>query len=175
MEGFCLFCLFPSDLGKSLSPFHPFWKSFGFVKRLQHVRIKCKYPLQGSNKFCATKSLWFLHLIMSYWIRIILFLLVSPTQFSILTLHLIKRASFSAGLVGKWRLAHSRTLHWRDLVFNLSYSAPIGMYLSHFSFSPCLKKYSSQAQKTQRSLCEFTVKHLQDTQRCEERRSWMLC
>lgn len=147
---FSFFAFFPSDLRTSLSLFHPFWKSFVFVKRLQHVRRKCKYSLQGSNKFCATKSLWFLHLIMSDWIRIIPFLLVSPTQFSILILHLIKSASFTAGLVGKWRLAHGGALHWRDLIFNLSHSAPIDVYLSHFSFFPCLKKYSSHVQKNRK-------------------------
>lgn len=76
-------------------------KKLCFLKKLQHVRLKCKYPLQGSNKFCATKSLWFLHLITSHWIIIILFLLVSRTQSSILVLHLIKSASFAARLVVK--------------------------------------------------------------------------
>lgn len=76
------------------------------LQELQHVSLKCKYSLQGTNKFCATKSLWFLHLIMSHWIIIILFLLVSPTQSSILFLHLIKSASFAARLLVKLRLTH---------------------------------------------------------------------
>lgn len=92
-------------------------KKLCFLKKLQHVRLKCKYPLQGSNKFCATKSLWFLHLIMSHWIIIILFLLVSRTQFSILVLHLIKSASFAAGLVVKLRLTHGGTLHLEESYF----------------------------------------------------------
>jgi len=41
---------------------------------------------------------------MSHWIIIILFLLVSQVQFSILVLHLIRNASFTARLVVKLRL-----------------------------------------------------------------------
>lgn len=92
-------------------------KKLCFWKKLWHVRLKCKYPLQGSNKFCYTRSLWFLHLIMSHWIIIILFFLVSWAQLSILVLHLIKNASFAARLVVKWRLTHKGTSHLEESYF----------------------------------------------------------